>query len=84
MTDEQISEYLPKQIELPKKYSTLKIIRELNTDWEIYKTKMEEAGVLDQFFAANYLEEDDPVFQSFLKTVPEELQKRLEICIWDE
>jgi hypothetical protein len=84
MTDEQISKYLPVPVVLPKKYSTLKIIRELNTDWEIYKTKMEEAGVLDQFFAANYLEEDDPVFQAFLETVPEELQKRLEICIWDE
>ena len=45
---------------------------------------MEEAGVLDQFFAANYLAEDDIVFQSFLETVPEELKMRLDECIWTE
>lgn len=84
MTQEEIDELLPKPVELPKKYSTLKIIRALNTDWEIYKTKMEEAGVLDQFFAANYLVEDDPVFQAFLETVPEELKMRLDECIWTE
>lgn len=84
MTQEEIDELLPKPIELPKKYSTLKIIRALTSEWNTYKTKMEEAGVLDQFFAANYLEEDDPVFQAFLETVPEELKMRLDECIWEE
>lgn len=68
--------------ERTKRYSTLKIIRALDSEWSVYRTKLEEAGVLDQFFAANYLSADDPVFLAFLETVPEDLQARLEECLW--
>ena len=72
-------------VELPKRYSTLKIIRALGDDWQSYKTQLESAGVLDQFFAANYLAADDPVFMAFIATVPEELQEKLNAeCIWEE
>lgn len=66
-----------------KKYSTLKIIRALGDDWENYRKQLEESGVLDQFFAANYLASDDPVFVAFLQTVPQEIREKLETCIWD-
>ena len=66
-----------------KKYSTLKIIRALGDDWENYRKLLEEAGVLDQFFAANYLASDDPVFMAFLATVPQEVREKLETCTWD-
>ena len=68
----------------PTKYSTLKIIRALGDDWEYYKMLLEEAGVLDQFYAANYLASDDPVFMAFIANVPEELVSRLDECIWGE
>ena len=66
-----------------KKYSTLKIIRALGDDWENYRKLLEEAGVIDQFFAANYLASDDPVFVKFLATVPEEVREKLEECQWE-
>ena len=76
---------IPESIELPKRYSTLKIIRALGDDWAAYKTQLETAGVLDQFFAANFLSADDPVFVAFIANVPEELQARLDNeCIWEE
>ena len=76
---------VPEPVELPKRYSTLKIIRALGDEWQAYKTQLETAGVLDQFFAANYLSADDPVFMAFIATVPDELQEKLNNeCIWEE
>jgi hypothetical protein len=76
---------IPEPVEMPKRYSTLKIIRALGDDWAAYKTQLETAGVLDQFFAANYLASDDPVFMAFIANVPEELKERLDAeCIWEE
>lgn len=66
-----------------KKYSTLKIIRALGDQWPAYRQMIEDAGFSDQFFAANYLASDDPVFASFLAGVPEELKERLDECEWD-
>jgi len=66
-----------------KKYSTLKIIRALGDEWENYRKQLEEAGVVDQFFAANYLAANDPVFVAFLATVPEEVREKLEECEWE-
>ena len=83
-TPEELEPYQPKPVELPKKYSTLKIIRVLGGEWEGYRTRLEAAGYLDQFFAANYLSEDDPVFVAFMKTVPEEVKVMLEMCEWEE
>ena len=68
----------------PKRYSTLKIIRKLGDEWETYRAKIAEAGVLDQFFAANYLAEDDPVFSAFVSTLPAELVEQLDNCLWEE
>ena len=83
-TPEELEPYQPKPIVEPKKYSTLKIIRTLGEEWVWYRTRLEVAGYLDQFFAANYLAEDDPVFAAFMKTVPEEVKSMLEMCEWDE
>ena len=80
-TYEETAELIP---EMVKRYSTLKIIRALGDQWETYKAMLEQAGVLDQFFAANYLESTDPVFAEFIKTVPTELKARLNECIWEE
>lgn len=76
---------VPEPIELPKRYSTLKIIRKLGDEWETYRAMLETTGVLDQFFAANYLSADDPVFMAFVANVPDELKARLDTeCIWEE
>ena len=80
-TYEETTELVP---EMVKRYSTLKIIRALGSEWETYKAMLEQAGVLDQFFAANYLESTDPVFKAFISNVPEELAARLDECIWEE
>jgi hypothetical protein len=73
------------KIEMPVvKYSTLKIIRTLGDDWEAYKQMMIAAGVLDQFYAANYLRSDDPVFAAFITNVPEEVKAQLDKCVWEE
>ena len=69
---------------MPQKYSTLKIIRTLGDQWNTYRQLLEKAGCLDQFFAANYLAEDDPVFEAFMATVPEDVKAMLEQCIWEE
>ena len=66
------------------KYSTLKIIRTLDDDWQTYMVQMEAAGVLDQFYAANYLRSDDPVFAAFLENVPDEVKNKLRECVWEE
>ena len=74
----------PVPVEIQEKYSTLKIIRALGDDWESYRKQLESAGYLDQFFAANYLAADDPVFMAFMATVPEEVKARLPECVWEE
>ena len=66
-----------------RKYSKLKIIRALGPDWERYRFQLEQAGVLDQFFAAEYLAEDDPVFTAFMATVPDEVKNKLNECLWE-
>ncbi|MDY5695057.1 MAG: hypothetical protein SPK75_01610 [Victivallales bacterium] len=43
----------------------------------------EYADFPDQFFAANYLASDDPVFAEFLSGVRDELKARLGECEWD-
>lgn len=73
----------PEPEPVPIKYSTLKVIRALGDDWEYYRLVMEEAGILDQFFAANNLSSDDPVFQAFISQLPMELVSRLDECIWE-
>ena len=82
-TPEELAELLPAPPAPPERYSTLKIIRALGKEWETYRAALEEAGVLDQFFAANYLASDDPVFQSFAAAVPEEIVARLSECRWE-
>ena len=66
-----------------RKYSKLKIIRALGAEWEMYRSQLEQAGMLDQFFAAEYLAEDDPVFAAFMENVPEEMKERLGGCLWE-
>ena len=70
----------PEPIVRPKRYSQLKIIRALGDEWQTYRKLLEDAGVLDQFFAADYLQEDDPVFAAFIANVPDELKARLAEC----
>lgn len=67
-----------------KRYSKLKIIRKLDSLWPEYKAKLEKAGLFDQFMAAKYLAEDDPVFVAFISTVPKELLEQLEDCLWED
>ena len=76
-TGEQVQEAV-------KKYSTLKIIRALGDEWSAYKAQLEAAGVADQFFAAQYLRSDDPVFKAFMENVPGEVSVRLAECLYDE
>ena len=83
-SQEELEPYQPKPVELPKKYSTLKIIRTLGDNWESYRELLEKTGYLDQFFAANYLSEDDPVFVAFMATVPDEVKEMLDLCEWEE
>ena len=83
MSTEELAGYQPVPEEERMKYSTLKIIRNLGADWGKYRQKIETAGVLDQFFAANWLAEDDPVFLAFLKTVPENVKAMLSFCEWN-
>ena len=80
-TYEETTELVP---EMVKRYSTLKIIRALGAEWEVYKTMLEQARVLDQFFAAQYLRSDDPVFKAFMENVPVELAARLAECLYEE
>ena len=70
----------PEPIVRPKRYSQLKIIRALGDEWQTYRKLLEDAGVLDQFFAADYLQEDDPVFSAFIANVPDELKEKLAEC----
>ena len=66
-----------------RKYSKLKIIRVLGSDWETYRSQLVQAGVVDQFFAAEYLAEDDPVFVAFMASVPEDVKEKLKECLWE-
>lgn len=70
----------PEPVVIPKRYSQLKIIRTLGDEWQTYRKLLEDAGVLDQFFAADYLQEDDPVFAAFIANVPDELKAKLTEC----
>ncbi len=71
-------EYTPSEIlavlrrpvaEPPRRYSQLAIIRALGDRWESQRAELVAAGLLDQFFAADYLEETDPVFASVAESL---------------
>lgn len=79
----ELQTFYPEPEMVLKKYSTLKIIRILGNDWESFRQQLQSEGVLDQFFAANYIAEDDPVFLAFLETVPEEVKSKLILCEWN-
>ena len=68
----------------PKRYSKLKIIRTLGETWPTYRARLETAGLLDQFMAAEYLAEDDPAFAAFLENVPDEVKALLDECLREE
>ena len=75
--------YTPPETEpvvISKRYSQLKIIRALGDAWQTYRKLLEDAGVLDQFFAADYLQADDPVFSAFIANVPDEMKAKLTEC----
>ena len=64
-------------------YNTLAgIIRALGDEWPVYREQLESGGYADQFFAANYLAGDDPVFVSFLANVPDSVKTKLAECEW--
>ena len=69
---------------LPKKYSRLKIVRKLGDQWPAIKAQIESAGLLEEFRYADYLDEADEHFASFLKDLPQELKDQLEDCLWED
>jgi hypothetical protein len=73
----------PETPEVPdrvKRFSKLKIIRALGGQWAEYRRQLEYAGLLDEFFAAEYLSEDDPAFVAFMSQVPPEVAEKLQEC----
>ena len=66
-----------------KRYSTLKIIRALGSQWPIYKEQLAAGGILDQFYAANYLRSDDPELIAFLENIPSDIRIKLDTCLWE-
>ena len=80
---QEISQYLQRPSQQPKRYSTLKIIRVLGDKWEDYKVMLFQANVLDQFFAANYLSQNDPIFVAFMQSVPQQVKDKLTLCEWE-
>lgn len=63
-----------------KRFSKLKIIRTLGEQWPEYRRQLEYAGLLDEFFAAEYLAADDPAFVAFMTQVPPEVAAKLKDC----
>lgn len=74
---------IPEAIVTPKKYSKLAIIRALGDGWAAKRAELEASGLLDQFFAADYLLETDEVFAGVLATLTEEQKTMLDAqCQW--
>lgn len=67
-----------------KRYSTLKVIRMLGEQWENIRKILAEKGLLDQFYAANYLQSDDPEFTAFLQEIPDDIRSKLSRCLWKD
>ena len=69
----------------PKRYSKLKIIRALGDGWEAKKLMIEQAGLYDQFMAAQFMAEDDPAFAAVLASLTDEEREMLDTeCLYDE
>ena len=69
----------------PKRYSKLKVIRALGEGWADKREELEAAGVLDEFMAAQFLAEDDPVFGGIYAGLTDEERRILdEECQYDE
>ena len=79
-------EYTPPPVPpAPKRYSKLKIIRALGDGWAAKKAQLEAAGVLDEFMAAQFMAEDDPVFGAVYSHLTDEEKRILdEECQYDE
>jgi len=70
----------PEETPLPKRYSQRAIIRELGEGWEYVRAQLEEAKVLDIFFAAEYLQDDDEDFVPWLAKLTDEQKQILARC----
>lgn len=78
------TEYVPPAPEpAPKRYSKLKIIRALGSAWEAKKLELEQAGLYDQFMAAQFLAEDDPAFAAVYASLTDEEKTALEECLYE-
>ena len=79
------TEYVPPAPEPePKRYSKLKIIRALGEGWEAKKLELEQAGLYDQFMAAQFLAEDDPAFAAVYASLTDGEKAALEECRYDD
>lgn len=77
-------EYVPPPPEpAPKRYSKLKVIRALGDGWEAKKLELEQAGLYDEFMAAQFLAEDDPAFAAVYASLTDEEKTALEECQYD-
>lgn len=82
LADGAITELPVPEVTLARRFSRLLIIRELGDEWPAVRAKLDAAGVLDQFFAADWLTEDDPQFAAILDQWPEDQRARLDNCLW--
>ena len=63
-----------------KRFSKYKIVSALGSDWPAMKARIEAAGLLELWNAANELATDDPALAGFLAALSDEEKTLLEGC----
>lgn len=67
----------PEPPEPPVILSKLAIIRVLGENWGTYRERIEEAGLIDQWNAATYLDTSDPAFAPWWNALTDEERELL-------
>ena len=80
-SDEELAQAVIDLIHPPLRYSQLKIIKALGSQWETCRKELENTGLLDLFFEGDSIADNDKRFSHFLMKIKSILQNQLDSCI---
>ena len=80
-SDEELAQAVIDLVHPPLRYSQLKIIEALGSQWEACRKELENTGLLDLFFEEESIADNDKRFASFLEKMNLILQDRLDSCV---
>lgn len=81
MPEEDLARAVIDLVHPPIRYSQLKIINALGSQWEAFRRELEKAALSEPFFNEENLSSNDERFRFFLSEIRGVLKERLDSCV---